>query len=102
MAQAKVAPISKAEMVRRLNRIDYIYRNEISEKLRLRWGQGHFMMSDMVKLTGRSQEYLIKIEAEGKIPKAKHVTKKRFYRWDEEQAREIIARIESGNLIVPE
>jgi len=95
MPQEKTPPLSRAEMSRRLLKLDYQYRSEVSEKIRSRWEEGRFTMADMVKLTGRSQEYLIKIEAKGKIPKAEHVTKKRLYQWTEEQARAIIAHVEA-------
>lgn len=85
-----IAPISKAEMCRRVARLDQHYAEVLDDRLDAMVAK-RFTMSDMVALTGWTQEYLIRLDQEGRIPRARRLGKKQTYRWNEDQARLILA-----------
>jgi predicted DNA-binding transcriptional regulator AlpA len=89
-----VKPISRVDMKNRVCALDADYRAELERKLRARVNS-RFSMSDLVVMTGRAQEHLINLEKDGKIPRARRIGKKRFYRWPEDKARMIIAIVQA-------
>jgi hypothetical protein len=85
-----ITPISKAEMTRRVTRLNQHYAELMDDKLEAMVAK-RFTMTDMVALTGWTQEYLIRLDQDGRIPRARRLGKKRTYRWTEDQARAILA-----------